>query len=109
MFVRVLVGYKAAPTFGLGKVVGRWAFSGLALHERVFQHPFKALPQNIAGGEGALKCVRGIAAYRGDIGGLQRLAVEEPPGHRVSVTSLDPFLAKIGLAAGKEPQIGAHS
>src|SRR5271166_5348391 len=90
-------------------MVGGWARAALAFDERVFQHSLKGLTGDVAGREGAAKRLRGLTAHRSDSGGLQRLAVERTPGYRFGAAPFDPFLAKVGLAAGEEPQLRAHS
>ena len=39
----------------------------------------------------------------------RRPPVERTPGYRFGAAPFDPFLAKVGLAAGEEPQLRAHS
>ena len=56
-----------------------------------------------------LQGVRGVAEHGLDPRGFQRHAVERAPGNRLFVARADPFLAKILLAAGEEPQIVAHA
>src|SRR5215831_10523709 len=101
----MLVEDETALALGLGKMVRGW----LAFDERVLQHTLKGLARDVAGRKGALKCLWGVTAHRADSGTLQRAAVEQPPGYRVGAAPLDPFLAKVALAAGEQPQIGAHS
>ena len=64
----------------------------------------------MAGRKGAAKRLRGLTAHRFDSGGLLfsvwRSSVPKDTG---SAPSLDPFLAKVGLAAGEKPQVRAHS
>ena len=52
--------------------------------------------------------MRGFTAHHIDGGGLQRLAVERTLGHPFGAAPFDPLLAKVGLAAGEEPEIRAH-
>src|SRR6516162_4750044 len=105
----MLVGDEAAQPFGLGKVVGGSGCIFLALDERVFKHSLEGLPGDVAGRKSAAKRLRGFTAHRTDTGGLQRLEVEHTPGYRFGATPLDPFFLKVGLAAGEEPQVWAHS
>src|SRR6516162_11281222 len=59
--------------------------------------------------EGARQRPRRLAAHRAEVGSLERLAVEQAPGHRFGAAPLDPLLVKIALTAGEEPQVGAHA
>jgi hypothetical protein len=68
---------------------------GLVLDQRVFQHAFEGLARDVARCKGALKSLWGGAAQRSDSGRLQRLAVEQSPGHRVGASPSDPFLTKM--------------
>src|SRR5215472_16267593 len=105
----MLVRDEATQPLGLGEVVGRGVCLRLACDQRVFQHALKGLPRNVARRKRSGQRVRDVAAHRADVGSLERLAIEHPPGHRIGAAPLDPFLAKVGLAAGKEPQVGAHA
>ena len=59
--------------------------------------------------DGARQRPRRLAAHRAEVGSLERLAVEQAPGHRFGAAPLDPLLVKIALTAGEELEIRAHS
>src|SRR5215472_11916604 len=79
------------------------------LDQRVRQHLLERAASDASGGERSLQRMRGIAAHGLHPGSLERGAIERPPGTRLFVARADPLLTKTLLAAGKEPQIIAHS
>src|SRR5438132_2570040 len=50
------------------------------LDQSIGQYPLERLPRDVAGGEWALQCARGVAAHGRDPRGLKCRAVERTPG-----------------------------
>src|SRR5271166_6126735 len=107
MLVRMLVGDEPALPLRLGEVIlvrGRFA-----LDEGALEHAFEGLTRDAAGRKGAAERVRGVAAYRADLGSFEGFAVERAPRHGAAASLFDPLFLKDALATGKQLQIDAHA
>src|ERR1700730_14870125 len=89
MLIGMPVGDESPAPLILREVIDRGWFD-----QSVGLYPLKRLARDVAGGEWALQCARGVAAHGRDPRGLECRAVERSPGARLLVARADPLLAK---------------